>query len=64
MLGRILQIKKEEGGFSKVEATEVEEARKTREGLLHVLGAKKKATRLLSVPISTCKIEIKQVHPK
>lgn len=64
MLGRILRIKKEEGGFIEVEATEVEEAGKTREGLLLSLGAKKKATGLLSVPISTCKIEIKEGYPK
>lgn len=38
MLGRILRIKKEEGDFSEVEAMEVEEARKTREGLSLVLG--------------------------
>ena len=64
MLGRILQIKKEEGGFSEVEAMEAEEARKTRKGLSPILGAKKKAIGLLSVPISTCKIEIKEGHPE
>ena len=64
MLGRILQIKKEEGGFSEVEAIEVEEDGKTKEGLLLVLGAEKKATGLLSVLISTCKIEIKEGHPE
>ena len=53
MPGGTLLIKKEEGGCSEIKATEVEEAGKTREGLLLVLGVEKKATRLLSVPIST-----------
>ena len=64
MLGKILQIKKEEGDFSEVEATEVEEAGKTREGLSPVLDAEKKAIGLLNVPISTCKIGIKEDHPE
>ena len=38
---------------------EVKEARKTRKGLSPILGVEKKAIGLLSVPISTCKIEIK-----
>ena len=43
---------------------EVEEAGKTREDLSPVLVAKNKATRILGVPISTCKIGIKEDHPE
>ena len=42
----------------------MEEAGKTREGLSPVLGVEKKATGLLSFPISTYKIEIKEDHPE
>ena len=41
---------------------EAEEAGKTKEDLSPVLGAEKKSTGLLSVPISTCKIGIKEDH--
>lgn len=41
----------------------MEEDGKTKEGPLLILGVEKKATRLLSVPISICKIEIKEGHP-
>ena len=41
---------------------EVQEAGKTKEGPLLVLGVEKKATGLLSVPISISKIEIKEGH--
>ena len=63
-LGKILQIKKEKGGFSKVDATEAEEVGKTREEISPILGVEKKAIGLLSVPISTCKIGIQEDHPE
>ena len=59
-IGKILQIKKEEGIFKEDETMEVEEAVKVRDGLLLVLGAEKKDKGLLNAQITICQTRIKE----